>query len=116
MRLPGRARLRCFNPRSRAGSDVQAEIYLNGANVFQSTLPCGERRLGIFLDLSWLAFQSTLPCGERLDNSVSVGDIHVFQSTLPCGERPCRAASSEWYLAFQSTLPCGERLFPYTMK
>jgi len=63
------------------------------------------------LTLKWEIFQSTLPCGERLYGTIGVdfggtisihaplrgatitvdnkhSPISLFQSTLPCGERP----------------------------
>ena len=35
--------LQCFNPRSRVGSDTDAEVAKTVADMFQSTLPRGER-------------------------------------------------------------------------
>ncbi len=99
-----------FNPRSREGSDQDAQFWLDGQVIFQSTLPRG----------------------ERLICSCSVSDSGIFQSTLPRGERHCTLAiSSAAYsisihapargatvmvmsnsatFLFQSTLPRGERL------
>ena len=36
-----------FNPRSRVGSDIYQDGMTAGDMLFQSTLPCGERRLWI---------------------------------------------------------------------
>ena len=58
-----------FNPRSRMGSDSTREVIVSEPNIFQSTLPHGERprRLhGCGFKVS--RFQSTLPHGERRDN------------------------------------------------
>src|SRR5690554_6717153 len=56
--------------------------------LFQSTLPCRERRyLMLLIELIQL-FQSTLPCRERLFDLRSYLIIVKFQSTLPCRERP----------------------------
>ena len=55
-----------FNPRSREGSDAGLRVVWRGGNLFQSTLPRGERLADKdTLDRTY-AFQSTLPRGERL--------------------------------------------------
>ena len=80
-------------------------------DLFQSTLPQGERRCNngylqpqaaisihaptrgateswiTAWNLYWI-FQSTLPQGERLNRCECVKDPQQFQSTLPQGERP----------------------------
>ena len=55
---------------------------------FQSTLPCGERHLGLQGHGILYRFQSTLPCGERRPCMLVSVASEPFQSTLPCGERP----------------------------
>src|SRR5690606_9100397 len=55
-----------FNPRSRAGSDSASLSPLRDFQMFQPTLPRGERPA---MTASWIvsssAFQPTLPRGER---------------------------------------------------
>ena len=70
-----------FNPRSHVGSDGIAVDEHQGER-FQSTLPCGERRVNRWSCVRRNRFQSTLPCGERLisdehKNSVSSVSIHA---------------------------------------
>ena len=54
-----------FNPRSREGSDGLIRITFNVAEIFQSTLPRGERPAGKIILIPSFVFQSTLPRGER---------------------------------------------------
>ena len=100
--------------------------------IFQSTLPRGERLAYHLLLILFLLFQSTLPRGER--RLFLVFDLfhRKFQSTLPRGERLCRICHSNnirknfnprshegsdhpgpatvnSVSLFQSTLPRGER-------
>ena len=119
-----------FNPRSHVGSDGIAVDEHQGER-FQSTLPCGERRVNRWSCVRRNRFQSTLPCGERLisdehKNSVSSVSIHapmwgatndprfwamtknvsihapMWGATYYFDNRPFQPM-------FQSTLPCGER-------
>ena len=77
-----------FNPHSRTGSDSIIRRFGCGVNLFQSTLPHGERREVKENLVSDDKFQSTLPHGERLAK-VAYSVVHtIFQSTLPHGERP----------------------------
>ena len=55
-----------FNPRSRVGSDVSANEAQDEDNLFQSTLPRGERPEILYGGAAGGGFQSTLPRGERL--------------------------------------------------
>ena len=86
-----------FNPRSHVGSDGIAVDEHQGER-FQSTLPCGERRVNRWSCVRRNRFQSTLPCGERLisdehKNSVSSVSIHApmwgatARHTLVCSGR-----------------------------
>ena len=59
-------------------------------NIFQSTLPRGERRIVWFSPCSMPVFQSTLPRGERHKLRSIAGQGQIFQSTLPRGERLAR--------------------------
>ncbi len=121
----------CFDPRSRAGSDVHYGCPSRGPHGFRSTLPCGERRRATASAQASSMFRSTLPCGERpgscrrcrrrWDVSIhapvrgaTIDDSYVvstpeFRSTLPCGERRCEAVADGRTKMFRSTLPCGER-------
>ena len=54
-------------------------------------------------------FQSTLPRGERLGMSYTDPVKQEFQSTLPRGERQRRFLKFPSEQGFQSTLPRGER-------
>ena len=77
-----------FNPRSHEGSDYDKRERLNTDEVFQSTLPRGERRCINDLCIRDTQFQSTLPRGERQICYVVLMSWWIFQSTLPRGERP----------------------------
>ena len=56
---------RDFNPRSHKGSDFPSNLWADVNQAFQSTLPQGERRLLLMLQVPTTLFQSTLPQGER---------------------------------------------------
>ena len=64
--------LDCFNPRSRMESDLRSGERATSPNLFQSTLPHGERPQIDFADMGLAQFQSTLPHGERPGPSVNV--------------------------------------------
>ena len=55
-----------FNPRSREGSDSLYILCIKVLELFQPTLPRGERRCSGFLSDNLPQFQPTLPRGERL--------------------------------------------------
>jgi len=98
---------------------------------FQSTHPCGVRRLALGNSIRHLGFQSTHPCGVRHDDILSTDGTLGFQSTHPCGVRldfwgrgglrrcfnPRTPAgcglittiSGGCIFLFQSTHPCGVR-------
>ena len=78
---------RCFNPRSRAGSDKRDMEKLTPFEKFQSTLPRGERPIIRHIFTKRHQFQSTLPRGERPGNGYLHVKLSKFQSTLPRGER-----------------------------
>ena len=121
-----------FNSRSRGGSDPVLDTIQDLKELFQFTLPRGERPLEDALSAANAEFQFTLPRGERPPenppwfnansfNSRSRGGSdwggnrqpqgrHQFQFTLPRGERPAGKAIGEaGKLRFQFTLPRGER-------
>ncbi|SDT04342.1 hypothetical protein SAMN05444162_2928 [Paenibacillaceae bacterium GAS479] len=120
---------RCFNPRSRTGSDgiMQPKKCTYNVSIHApargATAPNGHQKIRN-------TFQSTLPHGERPLSKLTMRRRPRFQSTLPHGERPCviliaqlnevsihapaRGAtklqdSSVYVSMFQSTLPHGER-------
>ena len=76
-----------FNPRSHEGSDMIAPYDWQLLQVFQSTLPRGERLGMSYTDPVKQEFQSTLPRGERHMLPPSEAFREKFQSTLPRGER-----------------------------
>ena len=121
-----------FNPRSRAGSDVDVP-QLAASRWFQSTLPRGERRQTLRTDAAHgSGFNPRSRAGsDRLAVDQAIRGIR-FQSTLPRGERHCKHAlmhfawqvsihapargATAWHRQlvaqrrmFQSTLPRGER-------
>ena len=59
------ARVRGFNSRSRMGSDLQSRIRRNDTEMFQFTLPHGERQHKAGSSPTVIRFQFTLPHGER---------------------------------------------------
>ena len=130
----GTPRLTGFNPRSRAGSDAIVTSNASEDNVFQSTLPCGERPEMQNVVFPRRLFQSTLPCGERRYPHKRVLEIIKVSIHAPvrgatkCDDgrlivagvsihAPVRGATFKIQgciisiFLFQSTLPCGER--PY---
>ncbi len=107
--MSGFCSMACFNPRSRARSDLQLFVVCFQPHRFQSTLPCKERHFKLLLVYNFILFQSTLPCKERQcfaakPNPCRAVSIHapVQGATLPSSS--CNPSS-----LFQSTLPCKER-------
>ena len=107
---PTARRYKYFNPRSPAGSDMICPGHSEMHGIFQSTLPCGERRIrSIFaaiiklisihaplrgatlevkmIDLLLGDFNPRSPAGSDTLFTNIFQHIHLFQSTLPCGER-----------------------------
>ena len=62
-------------------------ILLSSSNLFQSTLPRGERLSQLTYQRGGFRFQSTLPRGERQRVKCKDAAKELFQSTLPRGER-----------------------------
>ena len=99
-----------FNPRSREGSDLAVIASFAASEVFQSTLPRGERQgfrkrgsQGLCISIHAPARGATAPPPFGFSGP-------VFQSTLPRGERPYGFGSNNYIIqGFQSTLPRGER-------
>ena len=77
---------RCFNPRTRVGCDTRL-AWIPRTVWFQSTHPCGVRRVGF----DWLA----------TGNGVSI-HAPVWGATIPCH-------LTYAHMTFQSTHPCGVR-------
>ena len=79
-----------FNPRSRVGSDIGQHRTIIMRQVFQSTLPRGER-LTMTFDLTPETFISIhAPAWGATPVGVVAIKTERFQSTLPRGERPFR--------------------------
>ncbi len=82
---------RGFNPRPRAGGDVNCSAIRNHPPAFQSTPPCGGRPTSARPDGEAPRFQSTPPCGGRPPGARPPRKGPRFQSTPPCGgRRRCR--------------------------
>ena len=119
-----------FNPRSRKGSDNFKEDFTMFGFI-SIHAPARGATMYLYAPLQFDLFQSTLPQGERQKSDCLVNKIRIFQSTLPQGERPevrtgadrffyisihapARGATMYLYAPlqfdlFQSTLPQGER-------
>ena len=76
-----------FNPRARAGRDVNSLPKGQTFAMFQSTRPCGARPMPMVVSTSMIEFQSTRPCGARPDLIFQRCVAFLFQSTRPCGAR-----------------------------
>ncbi len=97
-----------FNPRSHGGSDA-GQGCASGSSTVSIHAPTGGAT-----PCSWRSqwpemFQSTLPRGERLCAVFHLDIQPVFQSTLPRGERHKPHADRSHSRTFQSTLPRRER-------
>ena len=121
-----------FNPRSREGSDDGNEKKIAVDDLFQSTLPRGERRSvrlrrehpychfnprsregsdNIF-NLTFIGTCNFNPRSREGSDEVFLSHwlfINSFQSTLPRGERRESTSGMDQHRKFQSTLPRGER-------
>ena len=120
-----------FNPRSREGSDDVSKLIIlsinisihapaRGAtesafhqgdlkNLFQSTLPRGERLIELQLHQMHLFISIHAPARGATKDAKSAVDDFKFQSTLPRGERLLAKRNLGKLITFQSTLPRGER-------
>ena len=76
-----------FNPRSRVGSDLQRSVIFHDPKMFQSTLPRRERPIATIFARQCSWFQSTLPRRERHISPLLSAASSLFQSTLPRRER-----------------------------
>ena len=77
--------------------------------IFQSTLPQGERRGRKMCAVSLMYFNPRSRKGSDLDGYGELIDTIQFQSTLPQGERQGTGEPLKQCSIFQSTLPQGER-------
>ena len=76
-----------FNPRSRVGSDGSIRVSTAKDGISIHAPVWGATILFFVESKRCLQFQSTLPCGERRMNDQYHCNDQQFQSTLPCGER-----------------------------
>ncbi len=98
MLLPQR---KCFNPRSREGSDGIFTFIFTRNKEFQSTLPQGERHAGGRWFSSGVCFNPRSRKGSDRFYSNNLPGIAMFQSTLPQGERQFYI-----YRPFRQSLKC----------
>ena len=126
-----------FNPRSHEGSDCKMAVCYLEPEIFQSTLPRGERRLENLLEeiekedfnprshegsdvLQRVVFKCKIHFNPRSHEGSDFGAVVTrftkaeFQSTLPRGERLINYKNVTQCHGFQSTLPRGERRFSTT--
>ena len=122
---------RCFNSRSRVGSDLKGSMMERDLQEFQFTLPRGERRpracRGPYRYLVSIHAPAWGATGRDYWKFYDTGvSIHApawgatnkyqwavkdmeFQFTLPRGERPAGLLGGPREEGFQFTLPRGER-------
>ena len=119
-----------FNPRSHEGSDCLKPHKRAAGNIFQSSLPRGERQGSSCRRVTGLYFNPRSHEGSDLEalcqdchNKISIlaptrgatklaGVLitsYQFQSSLPRGERRGRKCEGKGNSGFQSSLPRGER-------
>ena len=78
-------------------------------DLFQSTLPQGERPISGASASQRYIFQPTPPQGERHSAAQFLAALQGFQPTLPRGERLTFSHTSSSVTLFQSSPPQGER-------
>ena len=106
------AHARCFNPRSRARSDVHCRRPWPPFDVFQSTLPREERPARRMATPARRCFNPRSRARSDRRRANRVRSPQGFQSTLPREERPTFVVRIAGESMFQSTLPREERLMP----
>ena len=112
--------------------NAKSDVWALGRAAFQSTPPCGGRRLilpaivtvtrcfnprpraggdvpSLLSPDEGVLFQSTPPCGGRPDTKITSLPNNLFQSTPPCGGRQNTPITKLPDNLFQSTPPCGGR-------
>jgi len=110
-RFPGRLPARRFNPRSRAGSDRARQTFLKVFARFNPRSRAGSDMMRWCRLCRMEMFQPTLPCGERqLETGCLMGQRVSTHAPVRGATRPahCVRCGSR----FQPTLPCGERREP----
>ena len=80
-----------FNPRSHEGSDAAESAGAATLQLFQSTLPRGERRGGICRCCYFAAISIHAPTRGATQINKAGDTYQAFQSTLPRGERRFRS-------------------------
>ena len=102
---------RCFNPRSRTGSDLYRRAQRLRFYSFNPRSRTGSDARGLGDARLAVEFQSTLPHGERPKPNVGESTLDVVSIHAPARGATRRAMSAASKLVvFQSTLPHGERL------
>ena len=102
-------RRRRFDPRSRAGSVGKLLSWRVDVSEFRSTLPRGERPARRCCDTGPRCFDPRSRAGSDRRAGVSFRTMMRFRSTLPRGERRALYPKVLTRLVFRSTLPRGER-------
>ena len=100
---------RCFNPRSRTGSDLNAVGPGRLDMLLQSTLPHGERPVQWAVFLLGESFNPRSRTGSDRARVQTSACSRRLQSTLPHGERRATVRFRGFRCGLQSTLPHGER-------
>ena len=107
--IPRNSQPQRFNPRTRVGCEFALLAPSHRRIGFQSTHPCGVRKMLYQMHLAFQQFQSTHPCGVRKPLSADSSKVVLFQSTHPCGVRKANICIKILVILFQSTHPCGVR-------
>ena len=106
------AQPRNFNPRSRVGSDSNGHNIVLPGFKFQSTLPCGERRVAVIMQrLLRLYFNPRSRVGSDIKHEAMYPVQVPISIHAPVWGATFAVFSGVYVVTFQSTLPCGERLF-----
>ena len=92
---------------TRGATEEAGEI--STSEMFQSTLPHGERQTRLSVDESVPLFQSTLPHGERLAEAEIKQMVYSFNPRSHTGSDKTQLFKAIRSRMFQSTLPHGER-------
>ena len=100
---------RCFDPRSREGSDGRILDIGKEVQVFRSALPRRERPPARAIPAVRSMFRSALPRRERHLIIANGATDLVFRSALPRRERLGVAVVAKGVLQFRSALPRRER-------
>ena len=99
----------CFNPRLRAGGDMQRPSECATKNPFQSTPPRGRRPPGPRYRPGGACFNPRLRAGGDYRVARAKSGTRRFQSTPPRGRRRRMPRPSPPHPTFQSTPPRGRR-------